>query len=99
MDMRLRNIMLVGARTPSPSEMVGKSSGRPPAATTPRLTASISSGKWRGGGFKAPAHRAVATAGRARTPPEEAPGGADESPKEREKEGSAYAGQSRARPP
>ncbi len=44
---RLRNMRLVGLRKTSPSEIVGKSSGRAPAASTPRLTASSSSGKWR----------------------------------------------------
>ncbi len=44
---RLRNIRLVGLRKTSPSEIVGKVNGSPPAARTPRLTASISSGKWR----------------------------------------------------
>ena len=46
-DMRLRYSMLVGSRKTSPSEIVGKSTGSPPAAWTPRRTASISSGKWR----------------------------------------------------
>ena len=36
--------MLVGDRNTSPSEMTGKSSGSAPAASTPRLTASTSSG-------------------------------------------------------
>ncbi len=36
------------SRKTSPSEMVGNSTGRAPAASTPRFTASISSGKWRG---------------------------------------------------
>ena len=39
--------MLVGSRNTSPSEIVGKSRGSPPAAVTPRLTAAISSGRWR----------------------------------------------------
>ena len=39
-DMRLRNSMVVGFMNISPSEMVGNSSGTPPAAQTPRLTAS-----------------------------------------------------------
>jgi len=47
MAIRLRNIMLVGDRNTSPSEIVGKSIGSPPAASTPRFTASISSGKCR----------------------------------------------------
>ena len=37
---RLRNIIDVGRMKGSPSEMVGNSSGKPPAAHTPRLTAS-----------------------------------------------------------
>ena len=41
---RLRNIMLVGARKTSPSEIVGKGRGSAPAASTPRATASTSSG-------------------------------------------------------
>jgi len=44
---RLRNTRLVGCRKTSPSEIVGKASGRPPAVSTPRFTASISSGKCR----------------------------------------------------
>ena len=44
MLMRLRNFRLVGERNNSPSEMVGKSSGKAPAASTSRLTASRSSG-------------------------------------------------------
>jgi hypothetical protein len=47
MLMRLRNIRLVGLRNGSPSEMVGNWSGRPPAASTPRSTAAISSGSRR----------------------------------------------------
>ena len=43
-DMRLRNIMVVGFISTSPSEMVGNSSGKPPADHTPRLTASAA---WR----------------------------------------------------
>ena len=44
---KLRNIRLVGVRKTSPNEIVGKTIGNPPAASTPRFTASISSGKWR----------------------------------------------------
>ena len=44
---RLRNIRLVGLKNTSPSEIVGKVSGRPPIAKTPRFTAPINSGKWR----------------------------------------------------
>ena len=54
-DIRLRNIMLVGERKISPSEMVGKSIGSAPAASTPRFTASTSSGKWRWQLLKPPA--------------------------------------------
>ena len=45
-DIRLRNIMLVGLRNTSPSEMVGKMRGSAPAASTPRATASASSGMY-----------------------------------------------------
>ena len=38
--MRLRKSMVVGFMSTSPSEMVGNSSGKPPALHTPRLTAS-----------------------------------------------------------
>ena len=41
---RLRKSMVVGCMKGSPSEMVGKARGSPPAATTPRETASISAG-------------------------------------------------------
>src|SRR4030095_3012357 len=40
MAMRLRNIMVVGFIRTSPSEIVGNSSGNPPAESTPRFTAS-----------------------------------------------------------
>ncbi len=40
---RLRNIIVVGFMNGSPSEMVGNSSGRPPASHTPRLTDSATS--------------------------------------------------------
>ncbi|CEG08767.1 hypothetical protein BN961_02186 [Afipia felis] len=46
-DIRLRKRRLVGLRNTSPSETVGNSSGRPPAAITPRFTASSISGKCR----------------------------------------------------
>ena len=49
----------------SPSEIVGKSMGRPPAATTPRFTASISSGKCRWQLLKPEAECAMPTTGRA----------------------------------
>ena len=39
-DMRLRQSIVVGFIIDSPSEMVGNSSGRPPASQTPRLTCS-----------------------------------------------------------
>ena len=37
-DMRLRQYMDVGERKNSPREIVGNSSGKPPAANTPRFT-------------------------------------------------------------
>ena len=40
MAMRLRNSIAVGRMTGSPSDIVGNSSGNPPACQTPRLTAS-----------------------------------------------------------
>ena len=40
MAIRLRYSMVVGRMNISPSEMVGNSSGNPPAAHTPRFTAS-----------------------------------------------------------
>ncbi len=46
-DIRFRNFRLVGLRNTSPSDTVGKSIGNPPAASTPRFTASSSSGKCR----------------------------------------------------
>ena len=45
-DMRLRNSMVVGFMNISPSEIVGNSSGTPPAAQTPRLTASATWRRW-----------------------------------------------------
>ena len=39
-DIRLRNIIVVGFMNISPNEIVGNSRGIPPAAQTPRLTAS-----------------------------------------------------------
>ena len=42
--MRLRKSMVVGFMYCSPSEITGNSSGKPPAAHTPRLTASAT---WR----------------------------------------------------
>ena len=65
MLMRLRNIRLVGLRNGSPSEMVGNSSGRPPAASTPRSTASISSGSVRWQLLKPLAVLQMPTTGRA----------------------------------
>ena len=66
-DMRLRNIMLVGAKKGSPSEMVGNSSGSPPAASTPRFNASTSSGKWRWQLLSPLAELAMPTIGRLRS--------------------------------
>ncbi len=43
---RLRNNMAVGRRFDSPSDMAGNSTGKPPASSTPRLTASARSRKW-----------------------------------------------------
>ena len=42
--------MLVGSRNASPNDMVGKTSGTPPAWATPRLAASSSAGmsRWHG---------------------------------------------------
>ena len=42
MLMRLRKSIVVGRMYVSPSEIVGNSSGQPPASQTPRLTASAS---------------------------------------------------------
>ena len=39
-DMRLRHSIVVGFIMDSPSDIVGNSSGRPPASQTPRLTCS-----------------------------------------------------------
>ncbi len=49
-DMRLRRNMLVGCAKLSWMEMVGKSTGSPPASITPRFTASTSCGAlpWQG---------------------------------------------------
>ena len=44
MAMRLRNSIVVGFISTSPSEIVGNSSGNPPADQTPRFTASAT---WR----------------------------------------------------
>jgi hypothetical protein len=44
MAIRLRNSMVVGFMRTSPSEIVGNSSGKPPAERTPRFTASAT---WR----------------------------------------------------
>jgi hypothetical protein len=57
--------MLVGSRKTSPSEIVGKSTGSPPAASTPRRTASSSSGKCRWQLLKPLAELARPTTGRA----------------------------------
>ncbi len=66
MDMRLRYIMLVGSRKTSPSEMVGKVMGSPPAASTPRLTDSMSSGSCRWQLLKPEPESAIPTMGLAR---------------------------------
>src|SRR3989442_6002577 len=46
MAMRLRNSIAVGFIRISPSEMVGNSSGKPPALHTPRFTASATWRRW-----------------------------------------------------
>src|SRR5262249_23000920 len=46
-DIRFRNIIAVGFISVSPSEIAGNSTGRPPADSTPRLTASVIARKWR----------------------------------------------------
>src|SRR5258705_13829288 len=43
---RLRKSIVVGFIRISPSEMVGNSSGKPPAESTPRLTASATERRW-----------------------------------------------------
>ncbi len=45
-DMRLRQIIVVGFIIDSPSDIVGNSSGRPPASQTPRLTCSATIRRW-----------------------------------------------------
>src|SRR4029453_1055180 len=45
-DIRLRNIIVVGFISTSPSEIVGNSSGKPPADHTPRFTASAPWSRW-----------------------------------------------------
>jgi hypothetical protein len=45
-DMRLRNIMVVGFMRTSPSEIVGNSRAKPPADHTPRFTASATWRRW-----------------------------------------------------
>ena len=47
MAIMFRNIIEVGLRNTSPSDTVGNARGRPPAASTPRLMASICSGTFR----------------------------------------------------
>jgi hypothetical protein len=69
-DMRFLNIIEVGLRNTSPSDTVGNSIGRPPAASTPRFTASISSGKWRWQLLKPLFESAMPTTGRASISPE-----------------------------
>jgi len=68
--MRLRNIIEVGLRNTSPSDVVGKSTGSPPAAITPRFTASIISGKCRWQLLKPLLESAMPTTGRASISPE-----------------------------
>ncbi len=63
-DIRFLNIIDVGLRNTSPSDTVGKSIGRPPAASTPRFTASTSSGKWRWQLLKPLFESAMPTTGR-----------------------------------
>src|SRR5882672_2225495 len=46
MAMRLRNSIVVGFMRTSPSEIVGNSSGNPPADSTPRFTASATWRRW-----------------------------------------------------
>ena len=45
-DIKLRKSMVVGFMNSSPNEIVGNSSGTPPAAHTPRLTASATCRRW-----------------------------------------------------
>jgi hypothetical protein len=66
MAMRLRYIMLVGLRKTSPSDTVGKARGRAPAASTPRETASTSSGMVRWQLLKSDGVMAMPTTGLAR---------------------------------
>ena len=70
MAIRLRNFMELGASVDSCSEMVGNSSASPPAAVTPRLIASSSSGKWRWQGLNLECVKAMPTTGRASSSPE-----------------------------
>ena len=63
-DMRFLNIIDVGLRNTSPSDTVGNSSGRPPAPSTPRFSASMSSGKWRWQLLKPLFESAMPTTGR-----------------------------------
>ena len=46
MLIRLRNSMVVGRISVSPRDMVGNSSGKPPASHTPRFTASATPRRW-----------------------------------------------------
>ena len=68
--MRLRNFMELGASVDSCSDVVGNSNASPPAAATPRLTASSSSGKWRWQGLNLECVKAIPTTGRASSSPE-----------------------------
>jgi hypothetical protein len=69
-DIRFLNIIEVGLRNTSPSDTVGNSIGSPPAASTPRFTASISSGKCRWQLLKPLLESAMPTTGRASISPE-----------------------------
>ncbi len=64
MDIRLRKYMLVGCEKLSAIEMVGNSTGRPPASITPRLMASTSCGALPWHGLYALPVLAMATIGR-----------------------------------
>ena len=70
MAIMLRNIIEVGLRNTSPNETVGNVSGRPPAASTPRFTASICSGTLRWQLLKPLDVSAIPTTGRASISPE-----------------------------
>ena len=67
MAIRLRSSMVVGEQKDSCSEMVGNTKGIPPAASTPRLTASITCGAVAWHGLKSEAVEPMPTTGRSRT--------------------------------